>query len=122
MTDANLDRAAQMAGYDGWEHVVRCVMPWAKDRIKDHAATLDELDAAKAELEAFKQEVSDKAERLKSYANRREVNNILDTLILPKPDPVIVICREIGLASYRPEQIRAALAKHGLKLERIEHE
>ena len=116
MTDTNLDRAAQMAGFDDWDAMEREAGPWTKDRVKDHAATLDELDAAKAELAAFKREVSDAAEEV---TQRQGKLQCLLRFILPKPDPLVELSDTIGVHRISLEQ---ALAKHGLKLERIEHE
>lgn len=115
MTDANLDRAAQMAGYDGWRHVEEACGAWTRDVIESLADTLDELDAAKAELEAFKREVSD---AIVQYCGGPKYvpTEPLARFILPEPDPLVEVCREIGLAPYRPEQIRAAIKKRGGKI------
>ena len=136
MTDTNLDRAAQMAGYDDWGDVTFKV-GFAAKSIQAHAATLNELDAAKAELEAFKREVSDKAAEAISiamkagYACERgpAISAILSSFILPKPDPLVEVLKEadapsLGDDGYEAmaDRVHAALAKHGLRLERIEHE
>jgi len=84
--------------------------------------------------EAFKREVSDRASEAISIAMKAgfacergpAISAILSPFILPKPDPLIEALSEIDHAAMRPDEcakeLRAALAKHGLKLERIEHE
>ena len=132
MTDTNLDRAAQMAGLDDWRHVERDCVQWVRDRLKSHAATLDELDTAKAELEAFKREVSDKAAEAISiamkagYACERgpAISAILSSFILPKPDPLVEVVNELGLGSSKTaaEELRAALARHNLEIVEKAHD
>lgn len=78
--------------------------------------------------EAFKREVSEAVERVLDESGEHipiAFKPKLASFILPKPvDPLVEVCREIGLGSSKTaaEELRAALAKHGLKLERIEHE
>jgi glycine/D-amino acid oxidase-like deaminating enzyme len=113
MTDTNLDRAAKMAGYNDWPDADRIAPLGLLSLIRTNAATLDELDAAKAELEAFRREVSD-ALRIYSPENR---NPALGRFILPKPDPLVEALSEIDHAAMRPDEcakeLRAALAKRG---------
>jgi len=74
--------------------------------------------------EAFKREVSD-AVLMYSPESR---NPALARFIIPKPDPLVEAWLEafpgnhIDDAREECAKISTALAKHGLKLERIEHE
>lgn len=112
----------------------------ALDALAKGGACMTEAEAldiaAKAELEAFKREVSDKAAEAISIAMKADtaqalfdvddykvcaerLRAILSSFILPKPEPLVELSGAIGVHRISLEQ---ALAKHGLKLERIEHE
>lgn len=67
--------------------------------------------------EAFKREVSDAVELF--HKRNPFYSDILAHFIIPKPDPLVELSGTIGVHRITLEQ---ALAKHGLKLERIEHE
>lgn len=93
----------------------------------DGLIVAEALCRAVEQHEAFKREVSEAVERAVDDCGhdglrKAYIHDRLSRFILHKPDPLVEVCREIGLAPYRPDQLRAALAKHGLKLERIEHE
>lgn len=78
--------------------------------------------------EAFRQEVSDAVEKL--LANKDATSRYimagatLGRFIIAKPDPLVEVMNEWwdadGYANI--DTFRTALAKHGFKLERIEHE
>ena len=100
MTQSRLWSALVLAA----DHIER--LEAAKAR---HAAEMREL---KERFEAFRQEVSDELAKLGCWPDT--VN--LQRFILPKPDPLVEVCREIGLAPYRPDELRAAIEKRGGKI------
>lgn len=86
-----------------------------------HALALEQLvtehRATQAELEAFRQEVSDALEKRGFYIDDRD----LGRFIIPQPDPLHE-CLEEALArtgedlTEHTERLRAALAARGLKI------
>ena len=66
--------------------------------------------------EAFKLEVSDAVEDYCGYVPPDSPCHPITRFIIAKPDPLDEICREIGLAPYRPDQLRAAIKKRGGKI------
>lgn len=77
-----------------------------------HAATIEGILKAH---EAYKQEVSDAVE---SYLSGSRSSCILDRFIIAKPDPLVEAMVECGFgdSSNAADDIRAALAKRGLKI------
>jgi predicted nucleic acid-binding protein len=91
--------------------------------LKAHDATLAELAAKDAELNAYKREVSDEAERILNCTNinkRYAACLSLNRFTLPKPvDPLVEAIREASVSDADDgdaSRLRAALAKRGLKL------
>jgi hypothetical protein len=89
--------------------------------LKALCRALEAHDATLAEFEAFRRKVSDKAEVVKKLHPTAAC--YLGDLILPKPvDPLVEAVRDCGYATLdaiEPEfvaDLRAALAKRGLKL------
>lgn len=131
MTDTNLNRAAKIAGYDDWSDVLPFKASFISKSIQAHAATLDELDAAKAELEAFKREVSDAVCELIDdlrfhFDIPADVTALtkLRPFIITKPDPLIdAVCSTFGADIAGPgdaDKFRAALAARGLEIREID--
>lgn len=140
MTDTNLDRAAKMAVANDWRYAQSITNSTAIRSIQSHAATLDELDAAKAELdaakaelEAFKRDVSEAVERVLDESGEHipvAFKPKLSRFILPKPDPLVEVVKACGYATLdaiEPDfaaDLNSTAERLGyrLKLERIEHE
>ena len=86
--------------------------------LKALCRALEAHDATLAEFEAFRREVSDKAEVVKKLHPTAAC--YLGDLILPKPvDPLVEAIREASVSDADDgdaSRLRAALAKRGLKL------
>jgi len=76
------------------------------------------IEIAIEQHEAFKQEVSETVYKVKCYALPREVNEILDRFIIPKPksDPMAEALKNMDAVMERLEAFRAALEARGLEI------
>lgn len=82
--------------------------------IRDKLAHAEALCRAIEQHEAFRQEVSDKVSIVAKLHPTAAC--YISDLIIAKPDPLVEVCREIGLAPYRPDELRAAIEKRGGKI------
>ena len=92
---------------------------WYEGCNRTNATPVEALCRALEQHEAFRQEVSDAVEKLLAWPSIRSQAIIASSLarfIIAKPDPLVEVCREIGLAPYRPDELRAAIEKRGGKI------
>lgn len=107
----------------------KALVKWLRSMRSPHtgpAADLIETQAREIEQhEAFRQEVSEFALGVKGYMASVKAlawQDDCDCFIIPKPDPLVGVCDDIGLgpSTTAAEDLRAALAKHGLQVTEIE--
>lgn len=89
-----------------------------------HALALEQLitehRATKAELEAFRREVSDAVERHKAGMYLQDT--ALDRFIIPQPDPLDGVIYGAGFGRGNAELLREAADRQGYRLELVKKE
>lgn len=123
-----LDIAAKAAGWENWWLCRTTALAGVRTSVRAHADTLLREAELIERFDEYKWEVSEAVDQWKRVCHIA-LSPDFDRFIIPTPDPL-----EEAIAEYRrtpgsgeyctPEQradaLRAALAKNGLKLERLD--
>lgn len=112
-----LDRAAKAAGYADWRKVDGATRRF----LEAHANEILARHKAEQALADYKAEVS---EAVKACFGTSHAAHPLQRFIIPTPDPLVAVMEAEDWPTVAYDELsakfRAALAKHGLKLERID--